>query len=109
MQTCPTFNYVEFAVLLLKGYNKSDEEELDDILNFSRTQPIYETIRAIAPSEEMTISNVFWASNKRKIEFEPIFTEEGLCFTFNSINSHEMFTDEYVCAMKIRSFIFMIK
>lgn len=25
--------------------------------------------------------------------FEPIFTDDGLCFVFNALNSHEMYTD----------------
>lgn len=38
-----------------------------------------------------------WRSKKTSCEslFRPILTEEGFCFTFNSLNSRDIYTEEY--------------
>lgn len=38
-----------------------------------------------------------WRGNSTPCEelFQPILTEDGFCFTFNSLNSQDIYTDEY--------------
>lgn len=57
-----------------------------------KNRSIYEVIKEIAPDK---YSVIFSASRVGyQLNFQPIFTEEGLCFTYNSINSRDMYTDE---------------
>lgn len=56
---------------------------------------IYETLKAIAPDLSQIIPEVTWNLQKESF-LEPIFTREGVCYTLNSISSHEIYSDEYV-------------
>lgn len=57
---------------------------------------IYDVIRDMAPSFGNTIvdclspDKAFGCSDL----FVPIFTQDGQCFSFNDLNSHQVFTDE---------------
>lgn len=54
-------------------------------------ESIYRVIEEITPSTNFTL---IWNNAPMKNELiTPIFTEEGFCFAFNSINSHEMYTE----------------
>lgn len=61
-----------------------------DFLNES----IYSTIIDIAPDLDDTIDRCLWKYNVISCsEFSAVFSEDGLCFTFNALNSHEIFTE----------------
>lgn len=61
----------------------------------SENYSVYKTIADIAPSKVNSIFAAHWAINLKNSEtFEPIFTEEGFCFTYNSINSREIYANE---------------
>lgn len=56
-------------------------------------QSIYKAIIEILPKPISMAA--FWMSEKiPKSRFQPIFTEEGLCFTINSLNSMEIYSNE---------------
>lgn len=57
---------------------------------------IYEIIEELAiPIRNITVS-CEWREKKRVCsEFlQQYFTDDGLCFVFNALNSHEMYTDK---------------
>lgn len=58
-----------------------------------RSESVYETIQNIGPEPSSVILFATWIS--QYVRFMPIFTNEGLCFTFNSMNSEEIYTEEY--------------
>lgn len=66
-------------------------------------ESIYDAIIDIASDLDSTITDFRWLRVPYAYDtrydfpnfFVPVMTEYGLCFAFNSINSHEIYTDEY--------------
>lgn len=67
-----------------------------DTDNFS-DDSIYHTIRDISISSNDMIDYSSWQTSYKSLAltFHPLFTAEGICFSFNDLNSHEIYTDEY--------------
>lgn len=63
-----------------------------DGVTIPTTQSIYKTITEITP--EMFSIIQFGTFVDELIWIQPIFTDVGLCYTFNSLSSREIFTDE---------------
>lgn len=91
-QSCDSTDIKETIRQIFIWMHFSEEKWNSSTLESSES--ICEILKIIAPNQATTILNAHWNSNNRKVEFKPIFTEKGLCYTFNSINSHEMFTNE---------------
>lgn len=64
--------------------------------NFS-DDSIYHTIRDFSISYNDTFIYSLWQTsyNYFQLTFHPIFTDDGICFSFNDLNSHEIYTDVY--------------
>lgn len=65
--------------------------------NFSNGS-IYDTIEDIAPDFNKTFFRCTLHDRVRLCSeiFTSIFTQNGFCFEFNGLNSHEIYTEEYV-------------
>lgn len=68
-----------------------------DIFNNISTTDILNTLREMSLTLNDTIFNCSWLYNSDDCEddFKAILTEEGICFTFNALNSQDVYTDEY--------------
>lgn len=57
---------------------------------------IYEVLEDLAPNRDYTINACQWQQKKVNcIEYmSPIMTNHGVCFSFNALNSQDMYTDE---------------
>lgn len=65
--------------------------------NFTNSS-IYDTLEDIAPSLNYSMFKCSWLNQNAPCStyFTPVLSENGLCFSFNTLNSNEMFSDEYV-------------
>lgn len=80
----------DFLPDLFDVYNRDDLEPL------ITTDELYDLIYDMAPTFEDTIKICWWLGklvNCSDIVF-PVMTEEGICFTYNSLNSYEIYSDK---------------
>lgn len=70
----------------------------DDVDEEFANTSIYDELKKMAPVLDETIAacdwddDLYWGCSK---VFVPIFTEKGLCFSFNALNSNEIYTNKY--------------
>lgn len=61
-------------------------------------ESVYDIIQDISPnfnqSVDMCDFRGHYDDDRCSEFFLPILTEEGVCFTFNALNSHEIYTEE---------------
>lgn len=65
---------------------------LNENTNISRTESIYQTIQSIGPDQSSVVVFATWIG--QIAHFKPILTGEGFCYTYNSLNSRDIYTNE---------------
>lgn len=82
------------AVLQVCDSHLNENFEVDEEI---ATNDIFDTLSELAPNSTQTMWSCKWRNevmmNCEK-HFRPIMTEEGLCFTFNALNSGDIYTNE---------------
>lgn len=62
----------------------------------SLNESIYQLLYEMAPTLNETLATCMWQNQEISCadHFQPTFTEKGLCFTFNALNSREIYTNQ---------------
>lgn len=84
------------AVIQICEQKYVDDINYDIFQNFSDNS-IIDILREIAPKYVDSVLHCTWLYGSEECShvFEPIITEEGICFAFNALNSRDVYTDEY--------------
>lgn len=69
---------------------------------------VYKTLDILAGEPHVSICEFGKILDPRCSLVKNTLTDEGKCVTFNALNSHEMYTDEYVFSVLVRQLIFAI-
>lgn len=87
-----------------------DSIKLED--NFTNT--IYESMEEVAPETYLLIPVCKWQRSEKcfhrgkgiqlRLKIKPVFTDEGICYSFNALNSFEVYTNEYASQFRISYF-----
>lgn len=70
-----------------------------DIGKNHTNRTIFDVIQDVAPSFNDTMFFCKWRNDYPRCSdiFRPVLTEEGVCYTFNALNSRDIYTAEYAC------------
>lgn len=91
----PLFPFL-YSINRLDAFSQVCNKEimsLVDRIKVSRNESIYKTIEEVGP--DIGSTTIFSTFAQQIASFRPIFTGEGLCFTFNALNSRDIYSDEY--------------
>lgn len=75
----------------------------DDCMHYGDTSEtfannsIFDVLQDMAPDSHSVVMSHKWkyeTFSSIEAEISSVLTEEGLCFAFNAVNSHEVYTDE---------------
>lgn len=69
-------------------------------------ESIFDIIQDVAPSFNDTMFYCKWRNENNFCQafFQPILTEEGVCYTFNILNSRDIYTKEFVLMLMLIHF-----
>lgn len=84
------------VLALMRVYNITTDNEFDDTDEYA-DDSIYEEFSDVSPNVREMFGSCKWRQkyNPCVSHFTPSFTELGICYSFNGLNSHKMYTDEY--------------
>lgn len=66
------------------------------IQNKFTNETIFDVMRDMAPVTGDVMVQCAWKYEQKSCKklFVPVFTDDGFCFAFNALNSHEIYTEE---------------